>query len=51
MKKIIKAVSALLLLAGITDCSKIPEYSGIADLSGESTDFEQSSGEISQISD
>lgn len=51
MKKIIKAVSALLLLAGITGCSRIPDYSGIADLPSESADSEQSSGEISQISD
>ncbi len=51
MKKIIKAVSAVLLLAGITGCSRIPDYSGIADLPSESTDSEQSSAEISQISD
>ncbi len=51
MKKIIKAVSALLLLAGITGCSRIPDYSGIADLPSENTDSEQSSAEISQISD
>lgn len=51
MKKIIKAVSALLLLAGITGCSKIPDYSGAADLPSESAGFEQPSADISQISD
>lgn len=51
MKKIIKAAAALLLFAGITGCAKIPDYSGISDLPDESADPEQSSAEISQISD